>query len=245
MKVKYRYTKLLILFAGVLLLFSCDELFNCLDGNGVLKTEKRFVTEFYGVENHTDFDVEIIADRDYGVEVIADENLLSYIKTSVRDGNLIVDTDNDRCIKSRHDIVIEVRMPSIDMIELTGSGNIDADDFDCNNIEIRNSGSGDIDILNIVSPEVVDIVLTGSGDIVLWGKARKGIYTLSGSGNIEADDFKVEHCEATNSGSGNIYCYVYDFLRATISGSGDIFYSGSPAEIIEEDSGSGELRSRN
>lgn len=246
MRVKNKYTKLLILFAGVLLLFSCDELFNCLDGNGVLKTEKRFVSEFYGVENHTDFDVEVIADSIYGVEVIADQNLLSYINTSVRDGNLIVDTDNDRCLNSGHNIVVEIRMPVIDLVELTGSGNIDVYDFDCNYVEIKNSGSGDIDITNMVSTSTVDAVLTGSGDIVLvWGKARKGNYLLSGSGNIEANDFTLDECYATNSGSGHIFCYVYDFLHATISGSGHIYYSGSPEEIIEVDSGSGELRSRN
>ena len=119
------------------------------------------------------------------------------------------------------------------------------DDFDCSNIEIRNSGSGDIDIKDLVATEVVDIILSGSGDIVIYGKARKGIYSLSGSGNIEADDFKVDHCEAANSGSGDIYCYVYDFLDAIISGSGDIIYSGSPDEILFDDDGSGELRSRN
>jgi len=241
-----RYFKLSIFCVGLLLLYSCDELFNCVDGNGVLKTEKRFVTEYFGVENHTDFEVEIIADSQFAVEVIADQNLLSYINTSVRDGNLIVDTQNDRCLNSSHNIVVEVRMPEIDFVELTGSGSIDVDDFDCNYIEIKNSGSGNIDITNLVSTSTVDVVVTGSGDIAIrWGKAHKGNYLLSGSGNIEADDFRVDECYATNSGSGNIYCYVYDFLHATISGSGDIFYSGTPDEIIEVDSGSGELRSRN
>jgi hypothetical protein len=137
-------------------------------------------------------------------------------------------------------------MPTIDLVELTGSGNIDMYDFDCNYIEIKNSGSGDIDITNMVSTSTVDVVLTGSGDVVIvWGKARKGNYLLSGSGSIEANDFKVDECYATNSGSGDIYCYVYDLLHATISGSGNIYYSGTPDEIIEIDSGSGELRSRN
>ncbi len=246
MRVSFKFIKLGILFTGVLLLFSCDELFNCLDGNGVLKTEKRFVSEFYGVENHTSFELEVIADSIFAVEVIADQNLLSHISTSVRDGNLIVDTDNDRCLNSSHNIIVEIRMPVLDLVELTGSGNIDVYDFDCHYIEIKNSGSGDIDITNMVSTSTVDVVLTGSGDVVLvWGKARKGNYLLSGSGNIEANDFKVDECYATNSGSGHIYCYVYDLLHATISGSGDIFYSGSPDEIIEVDNGSGDLRSRN
>jgi len=246
MRVSFKLIRWIPLITGVLFLSSCDELFNCLDGNGVLKTEKRFVSEFYGVENHTNFEVEVIADDTYAVEVIADQNLLSYISTSVRDGNLIIDTDNDRCLNSTYNMVVEVRMPSLDLVELTGSGNIDVYDFDCQYIEIKNSGSGDVDITNMVSTSTVDVVLIGSGDVVIvWGKARKGNYLISGSGNIEANDFKVDECYATNSGSGDIYCYVYDLLHATISGSGDIFYSGSPDEIIEVDTGSGDLRSRN
>jgi hypothetical protein len=231
--------------AFIILLTSCDPLFNCLDGNGVLEVEDRFVTEFLGVVNQTSFNVEIVSDSVYSVRVTADANLLDEIKTSVRSGNLIVDTENDRCLSSDHKILVEVRMPFVDLVELSGSGNIDAYDFTTSNLEVRNSGSGDIDLVDIVSTSEVDITLTGSGNINMYGKAVTGSFVLSGSGDIFAQDYKMDRCKAINSGSGDIYCYASEYLDANVSGSGDIIYSGNPAEVVQEDDGSGSIRSRN
>ncbi len=229
----------------ILLVVSCDPFFNCLDGNGVWKVEERFVSEFYGVENQTSFDVEIVSDSTYAVQVWADDNLLDEIDTRVRNGNLIIETDNDRCLSSEHKIMVEVRMPEIDHVELTGSGNIDVYDFDCNRLTVRNSGSGDIDMTNVVSISEVEVTLTGSGNINLWGKARSGEFVLSGSGDLFAEDFRMDRCTAVNSGSGDMYCFASEYLNANLSGSGDIIYSGNPTELIQTDNGSGSIRSRN
>ena len=96
---------------------------------------------------------------------------------------------------------------------------------------------------SIISKDTIDIVVTGSGDVNISGKALRGDYRLTGSGDIDAEDLRVNECYITSSGSGNIECYVYDLLDVIITGSGDVYYSGSP-EIIEKNTGSGELRER-
>lgn len=236
-----------ILLACLILIIvsSCDPFFNCLDGNGVLEVEDRLVTEFLGVENRTSFDVEIVSATEFSVRVTADNNLLSAINTSVRSGNLIIDTDNDRCLSSDNLILVEVFMPTVDLIELTGSGNMDVYDFKCTKLTVLNSGSGEIDLTDVVSNSEVEVTLTGSGDINMWGKAQSGDYVLSGSGDIFAQDFRMDRCTAVNSGSGDIYCYASEYLDANLAGSGDIIYSGNPGEVDQEDSGSGSIRSRN
>lgn len=79
----------------------------------------------------------------------------------------------------------------------------------------------------------------------VWGKARKGEYFLSGSGDILSDDLRVDDCIASNSGSGNMYCFAYDYLKATLTGSGDIVYSGNPQVTdLDDKYGSGIIRSR-
>lgn len=236
-----------IVLAGIisLLCVSCDDFFNCLDGNGIIKTEQRIVSEFFGVVNNTSFNVDVVYDPEYSVSVTADENLLSYINTKVRDGNLIIEVENDRCIEDDGNIFIDISMPSIDLVELNASGSVDVEDFDCRFVEVSNSGSGRIDFYGLVSTSTVEIILSGSGDITLLGKAHTGDYTLAGSGSIHADDFKVDDCYATNAGSGNIYCFAYDLLNATIAGSGDIIYSGSPVEVEITDNGSGRVYDRN
>jgi hypothetical protein len=92
------------------------------------------------------------------------------------------------CISSGSTVNIEIHMPIIESIELNGSGNMDIDDFDCNSLEISNSGSGNIDISNIYSTTTIDIEVDGSGDVKISGKARRGTYDVNGSGSIYAED---------------------------------------------------------
>lgn len=229
---------------GIFLLFlnSC-EIYDCMEGNGILKSEQRIVAEFMGVENSTSFDVEIMADSDYSVEVIADENLLPYIETYVSSGNLKIGTNYSHCISSGY-VRIEIHIPVIDYVKLDGSGDIDVYNVNGSHLDIVNSGSGDINVNDVFLTSTLNIDLTGSGDITAYGKAHLGNYHLAGSGDILADDLLVDLCYVTSSGSGDIYCFAYDLLNVTINGSGDVIYKGSP-EVEIVDNGSGDLIERN
>jgi hypothetical protein len=190
----------------------------------------------------TSFNVNIISDTVCSVRVDADENLMSSIRTYVRDGNLIIDTEHDRCINSGNHILIDIRMPVVDKIEQSGSGDIDVYDFECENLEISNTGSGNIDLKGITSDHI-DINLVGSGSVTIAGSANSGDYSLTGSGEIYADDMMVNDCEVSISGSGDVNCYALDHLNISITGSGDVFYSGTPALIINI-TGSGDVHKR-
>jgi hypothetical protein len=233
-----------MLFTAVMLigLTACNDMFNCLDGNGKLRSEYRVVAEFYGVENKTSFSVKITHDSIYSVRVDADENLLEKINTFVRGDNLIIESDNDRCINAQKDILVDIHMPDLNNIILTGSGNIDAYDFYGTNLEALNTGSGDIEIRNL-TVDNVNFNVTGSGSISVYGKTAMANYYLSGSGEINANTLEAGQCIAKNSGSGDIFCNVLNVLNVTLSGSGDVIYSGSPS-LTKTDTGSGEIRKR-
>ena len=241
MRTKY-YFGALFLAISALLLNSC-EFFNCLEGNGNTISEQRIVASFTGVENSTSFNVKVIADTVYSVEVTADENLLPFIETYVRSDNLIIATGN-QCINPARPVRIEVHLPVLEYIELSGSGDIDVFDVEGADFKIRSSGSGDIDLNSLYLTSEIEILLYGSGDILINGKANIGNYGLFGSGDILADDLQVDSCYVTSSGSGDVYCFVYDLLDVEINGSGDVLYSGNP-EIVLDDNGSGDLIERN
>jgi hypothetical protein len=234
---------LAFLVSATILVSSCE--FYCTDGNGNIKSEQRLIAAFYSVENTTSFDVAVIADSIYSVEVTADENILPLINTSVRGDYLVIDTENNQCIRNARSVRIDIHMPVLENIELSGSGNIVAYDFICTSLEIRNSGSGNIDMTNIGATDKVDIRLSGSGEISISGDAREGNYHLSGSGDILASDMLVDDCYVVNSGSGDIECFAYFLLDATLNGSGDILYYGAPEEVFEDDNGSGDIRQIN
>src|SRR5262245_4331730 len=62
-------------------------------GSGKIATEQRDLKGFKGVDVGGAFLVEITAQKDYSVEVEADDNLLPLIKTEVDDGVLEIESE--------------------------------------------------------------------------------------------------------------------------------------------------------
>ncbi|GAB1397707.1 hypothetical protein MASR1M65_24870 [Saprospiraceae bacterium] len=74
------------------------------------------------------------------------------------------------------------------------------------------------------------------------GNAMDAVYSISGSGGIEADNIDCKSLKADISGSGNITCYVAEDLDVSISGSGSLTYKGQP-KVKEKVTGSGKVSS--
>src|SRR4030042_1194607 len=95
-------------------------------------------------------------------------------------------------------------------------------------------------VITVTSPELKNIVLSGSGNIGINGNGENGHLRISGSGNINSDEFLLNSATETISGSGNIFTYVISSLTAVISGSGNIYLKGDPS-INQTVSGSGRI----
>ncbi len=225
-------------------------------GNGTVGSETRPSVSFNKVNNMDEFNVYCVYDTVFRVVIEAESNLIPYIRTVVNGNTLHISTyenlDNNYVIK------VIVHTPSLNEIELSGSGLIDVSPIPYSggfraylsgsgniygsvntvNFEAISSGSGNIN-LNITSVEAVATV-RGSGDIILSGTSENSRVEIYGSGDIDSFNLPVTECRAKISGSGNIYTTVSDLLIAKIYGSGDIIYRGNP--IIESDiNGSGNI----
>lgn len=221
----------LTLLSFIFLLTSCEEFyFNCLKGNGIMVSQERETGQFSGVISEGDFDVIIIIDTINKVVVEADENLLRYIRTNVRNDNLIIDNSTSRCLRTSdsNPVQVFIHMPAVYFISMEGSGLIYCEDLIyVDIIRIELIGSGIIDIRDLDALEL-EALITGSGEIELWGICEEGDLDISGSGKIKAFHLEQDYCSAGISGSGDMFVFVYDLLDANISGSGNIFYKGNP-----------------
>jgi Putative auto-transporter adhesin, head GIN domain len=243
MKIKMKIIQNVLLLSMMVIVFTaCDPY--CLEGNGKIQSEYRVVSEFNAIENNTSFDVKITYDTVVSIRVDAEENLLESINTSVRYGTLVIEGDNSKCISSYGSVLINIHMPLLEKIQLHGSGTIDAYSFDCTELVIENSGSGDIEIRDL-TVNLLNSVLSGSGDIYFEGNATDTYYLLSGSGDINGFDLKTDNASVVNSGSGDVRCFVYTHLEVKLSGSGDVVYSGPSGLIINDvNTGSGDIYKR-
>lgn len=230
-----------------IVLWSCDGIhFSCLKGNGITIEEERHPGEFNGVISEGAYDVFIVIDTVYKVVIEADENLIPYIRTVVRDEKLVIDNGTRNCLRNEADVPIRIYVHTPDMyfIALEGSGTIYSDYFIyVDYLRVELTGSGIIDLRDIDAIEL-DVLLSGSGEIELWGITGSGDLNIPGSGKIKAYHLEQDECNASISGSGDMYVFVYDYLNVNISGSGNILYRGNP-RIDVKITGSGSLINNN
>lgn len=232
-------TIVLIILSG-LVLNSCEAWYPCLEGNGVLSVEERGITNFTSIYSNSTFDVDVIKSSETSVAVEADENLQQYIKTYVKNGNLTIETDQDRCISSSNRIKVTVKCPLVETVVLTGTGDVSLFDFAADYFNVTLSGTGDILLSRLVVSKSLEVNLTGSGNINIDGKSVSAHYYLSGSGDIMAKSMYVSSCKAVLSGTGDIFASVNDTFEIILSGTGYVYYYGNPT-VNQRVTGTGKI----
>jgi hypothetical protein len=212
--------KNLVILPAVLLLVllsSCSR--DTISGSGELISEFRNVVNFTKVRSEGVFEVMITQGNSQSIEIIADDNIIQEIKTVVVNNELrlyLDDDNNYRHITSQINIIV----PSI--------------------TSIKNSGVGNILILDIDTIDDFNIYNSGTGNISIEGSAKSLTIKNEGSGDVEGFLFAIDDCDLQIIGSGDCKVNCANNLNVDIEGSGDIYYLGSP--IIEADiSGSGKI----
>ena len=214
---------------------SCD----CINGEGPIVSEDRNLKDFDGIELDISANVYLEKSNTFKFRIEAQENILDEVETFVSAGLLHIRYDN-LCVMSRRSVRIYISMPELTDIEVGGSGKVlSSDVFDCNNLRLRVSGSGDIELGAIA--KTIECVISGSGEIDLTGSAEELEISIRGSGDVEAIRTDAQKVYVSVRGSGRTRVHAIDYLDADISGSGDILYKGNP-DVDSDINGSGDLR---
>jgi hypothetical protein len=95
---------------------------NCQKGSGNVITSTRTTEPFTGLISNGDFNVYITPAQTQEVKIVADDNVVSKIETSVNNGILTIGYQNNSCFKKTSPINVYVYTPSIESIDLEGSG---------------------------------------------------------------------------------------------------------------------------
>jgi hypothetical protein len=237
----------------------CALLAACLGkkGNGNITTERLELSGFQGVEMSGSGLLRLHRGA-FKVEVSTDSNLQPSVLAEVSGGRLRLGMKPEAVGVWPSKLEFDVTLPELEAIELSGSGDVSADAFSGEDLSCRVSGSGDLsgsfdyrkfDIVLSGSGEMackascdsVELKGSGSGKLRLEGEGRDFLATLSGSGQIEAADFRVKTARLRISGSGSAALAVDGKLEAELSGSGSLSYRGDP-ELSSHVSGSGSIR---
>jgi hypothetical protein len=214
----------------------------CIRGEGPIVEQELSIAEFSKIDLDASFDVVISQGPVQKVLAVGNQNIIEHLNTNVFGGQW--NAGFEQGCYSNFDLTVYVTIPSIDQIKLSGSGDVELEDFNQeNDLTVTLTGSGDFAMNEFESAENLYANLHSSGCFY----ANKEITCFktvtvrcTGSGDFKGFLIKAKEYSAKTSGSGNCYVYAEDYLTATTSGSGDIHYKGNPS-VDSHSSGSGRV----
>ncbi|GAB1430826.1 head GIN domain-containing protein [Ignavibacteria bacterium] len=214
---------------------------DCLEGSGEIVNSTLNIGNFTGIKTVGLMKVYITQGDVVSLRIKADDNIVSRLEPRVVDGNL---TFNDAiCYSPSRPVEVYVTMKHIQHISLNGAGEIIGQSAIISPKLLLNvNGTGDIRLQ--IETENLETNINGSGSVTLKGTAVNVGVNIKGSGNIYSYGLHSVNSNIVVAGSGSIETTVMNILDATILGSGDIFYKGSPETIKQTIAGSGTLKKR-
>jgi hypothetical protein len=185
-------------------------------GSGVTATQLRALAGFSRIDLAGSNDVTVVAGGRQTVVVHADSNLIRYVTTRVADGTLVIGTTGS--FTTRTPMGVEVSVPSL--------------------VAVKLSGSGEISVTRIDAPQLT-VTLSGSGALSASGTTARLDVTVGGSGLAQLSDLTARDVHAVVTGSGLIRVTATASLDAAVPGTGAIVYSGNPPRVTSSVTGTG------
>lgn len=211
-------------------------------GNGNVTTETVSTSDYSKIAGIGSVDVHLERGTEGNIRVTTDSNLQQYVIVEVVDGTLKIRTKKNVYLKTKKGIHVYVPFTDISAVSLTGSGDIDSKDtIQATDFAANVTGSGDVTL--DVEAQDISAKVTGSGDLELSGSTDNLEVTVTGSGDFDGGDLQARSTDAKVAGSGDAEVNASEYLKARVSGSGDISYGGNPAKRDTKVAGSGTISS--
>jgi Putative auto-transporter adhesin, head GIN domain len=187
--------------------------FGKVSGSGNVITETRDVRDFSSIDVSGIFKVEATAQKDFRVEVQADDNLLPFITTEVRGGVLHIEAE--KRLKSNGPIIIRVSAPDVEHVEASGVSNVSIKDLNSERFDADTSGKSHVSVQGMAENLDIDV---------------------SGASEVDAAELTSQNAKVDASGASKVTVNVSRQLDADASGASRIYYSG-PAAVNKNTSG--------
>lgn len=238
---------LIVLLLVSLLVAGCSAL-NMVQGKRVkpsdtIISETRQVSGFTGVDMGTFGKVVLTQGEVESLTVSGSDNLVPLVKTSVRDGILYIEPTEDFYVTSfteENILTFTVTAKEINALTISGIGDLEVESLIAPSLTMTVSGGGYLRI-NQLTTDDLTIVLSGMGTLELSGETRLASIDLSGTGDVDAPNLRIEIANVSLSGMGGATIWVTDQLTGEISGAGGVSYYGSPQSDVST-TGLGEFK---
>ena len=196
-------------------------------GSGSVVEEGREVAQFDRIALDGMGEIILTQGDDTSLVIEAEDNLMPYIKTTVRGDELTINIQSRRPIIPTEPIKFYVTTPDIEGVSVDGLGLISAEKIESGSIEFSMNGSGAVEI-DELNADSLTVDIDGLGTIELAGRVDHQEIDINGSGNYDGKDIESETASIDIDGLGSATITVEDELEISIDGSGQVSYYGNP-----------------
>jgi Putative auto-transporter adhesin, head GIN domain len=174
--------------------------------------------------SYHDLNISVPADVTFTISPTAtltvqgDDNIVKTIETRVQDGVLIIKSDQFSHSKAK--VALIIANPELQSVNLSGATNMTISGLKGGNLDLSASGAN-------------KVVATGSVDAVK--------IHMSGAGDVNSKGLKAITASVSISGTGDVSVNCTKSLAVSISGMGNVTYSGKPAQVQKNISGMGKV----
>ncbi len=191
-----------------------------IEGSGVEGSETRDVAPFNRLSLSGAVDAVVTVGGAQAVSIRGDDNLLAEVKTETDDGTLRISQSDNVDLEPTVGITVVIAVPSLE--------------------EVSVSGAGDVTVTGIRA-EAFRTEVSGAGNVEAAGEVTSVEVEISGAGDVRLADLVAREATVQISGAGDVDVHATDSLNASISGAGDVVYSGDPEDVKTDVSGAGEI----
>jgi hypothetical protein len=224
-------TVLLVVFAGCKA--DCD-----LTGSGVVVSKSVDVLPLTRIENNSPFDIKIYPDTASYVDINADDNIIDRLYAVDSAGVLSIGFDNTTPFcKVNVDII--VHLPLVNKVINRGQGNVDfVGNLQLDSLFLESYSSGGTKLAGGFN--YLYVYNEGNGNLNLSGSVKHYQVLTTGSTNIGDYSLLADSAFIESSSAGYTQFSVKKYLKVKMSGSGNIYYYGTPV-VEAQVTGSGNV----
>ena len=221
---------------------------------GDLTSEKRLLFKFDKIDVRGEVDVFLHQGRRLReATVYADKEIIEQVLTRVENKTLIIDANNSvqfgrrlpfLRLNAKRVYPVEVIVSILDLkeIAITGTGNLSGSGINARHLKLFSASPGRMDLRQF-NAESLDVILEGSGDIILKGTPLTNLNaTVNGTGTIRAGELEVRKANIALNGKGRAYLAPNEWLDARLPSAGNLFLTRKPLQSIIQEGGTGSVK---
>jgi len=177
---------------------------SCVSGSGPIVSQTLDLSSFTGFDFQVAGEVTVVPDTTQQVVVRGEQNVIDRLNRDVING--IWEIGFAECVRNVSDFRVDITVPELDSVELSGAGTINAE----------------------TEASTIDTILSGAGTVRLSGETTTQHVTLDGSGTVEAFDLTTDETSVLLTGQGTVNVTANEQLNVDLLGAGAVFYKGDP-----------------